>query len=298
MSQPIKRVGLLIKSGEPQIAAILDTLQSVLAANDINIVLPDDDTTTLDSKLAEKCPREKLAGLVDLIIVVGGDGTMLQAAHLAQEKNIPLVGINAGRLGFLADIPGNQLAPRLERILAGRSKEERRHMLTAEISRKEKIVDRGMALNDVVLQKSEGGRMIEFDSFVNDSFVCGHRADGIIVSTPTGSTAYALSGGGPILHPGLSALVLVPICPHTLSDRPIVIDDQSLIELNLTRDAGSSAQLVFDGQRVAEVKAGDKVRIKRSEQFVTLLHPEDHDFFKLLRNKLHWGHHNESDIER
>ncbi|MEE8118587.1 MAG: NAD(+) kinase [Gammaproteobacteria bacterium] len=298
MNQPVKRVGVLIKHGETRIASTLDALVATLVSHKVDILVPDDTDASLPAQSIEKCPREMLADKVDLIIVVGGDGTMLQAAHLTKEKTIPLVGINAGRLGFLADIPGNKLAPMLERILTGHCIEEHRFPLSADILRNGKSVYSDMALNDVVLQKSEGGRMIEFDSFINDSFVCAHRADGIIVSTPTGSTAYALSGGGPILHPGLSALVLVPICPHTLSDRPIVIDNSSCIDLCLTRDAGSPAQLVFDGQRISEVKTGDKVRIRRSEQFVTLLHPDDHDYFKLLRNKLRWGHDKEDNIDR
>ncbi|HEX6928326.1 MAG TPA: hypothetical protein VF267_03680, partial [Gammaproteobacteria bacterium] len=207
-----------------------------------------------------------------------------------------------GRLGFLADIRPEALATSLDAVLDGNYVEEPRALLRAELARGNAGPWSGTALNDVVVQKCDAGRMIEFETHVNGNYVCSHRADGIIISTPTGSTAYALSAGGPILHPVLDALAIVPICPHTLSDRPIVVNGDARIEIRM-RPAGSdtesaAAQVVLDGQDHADLGAGDRVMIARDGEPARLLHPAGHDYFRVLRQKLHWGRDHESGMER
>lgn len=234
----------------------------------------------------------------DAVIVIGGDGTMLHAARMLAPRDVPLVGINAGRLGFLADIPAENLAGSLDALLAGDYVEEPRAILQGEVQRHGNSHWKGTALNDVVVQKCDAGRLIEFETHVDGSYVCRHRADGIIISTPTGSTAYALSAGGPILHPRLDAFAIVPICPHTLSDRPIVVNGDARIDIRMRETESVAAQVVLDGQDHTDLAAGDRVVIRRDGPPARLLHPAGHDYYKLLRQKLHWGRDHDSGLER
>jgi NAD+ kinase len=288
-----KRIGLIGRDRDGDIRAMLADLSDWLGArgcevppalNDLSVR---DEPSRLERAYADEAP--------DLVIVVGGDGTLLNAARLLARHGIPLLGVNVGRLGFLADIPLGRMREGVADVLAGRFTEERRALLAGAVHRQNGACPARLALNDVVMQKSESGRMIEFETHVDGSFVCTHRADGIIVATPTGSTAYALSGGGPILHPALDATALVPICPHTLSDRPIVVSSASKIEIVLTRGHGSPVgQASWDGQDWEPLALGDRVALERAEDAVRLLHPLDHDYYKTLRTKLHWGHGRES----
>ena len=228
---------------------------------------------------------EKIGSKVDLVIVMGGDGTMLSVARSLIDDNVPLVGINRGRFGFLTDLRAEDMLEQLDKILSGDFTEEPRVMLTAQVVRDGQVLHASFALNDVVIKS--GLRLIELEVAIDHKFVHKQRADGLIISTPTGTTAYALSAGGQILHPNLHAISLVPICPHTLSNRPIAVHSDSLIEVTLMQF--DEAQLSFDGQFQVALEVGDKIIVNRAEQTISLLHPSDYSYFEMLRNKLNWG---------
>jgi NAD+ kinase len=228
---------------------------------------------------------ENIGSKVDLAIVMGGDGTMLSVARSLIDNEVPLVGINRGRFGFLTDLRVEDMLIQIDRILAGEFSKEPRVMLTGKVLRNGQVFHADYALNDVVIKSAL--RLIELEVSIDGDFVHKQRSDGLIVSTPTGTTAYALSAGGPILHPNLHAISLVPICPHTLSNRPIAVHSDSLIEITLVQF--DEAQLSFDGQFQVALQVGDKVVVNRSKQTVSLLHPSDYCYFDMLRNKLNWG---------
>jgi len=230
-------------------------------------------------------PLQHIGDKVDLVIVMGGDGTMLSVARSLIDDNVPLVGINRGRFGFLTDLRAEDMLEQLDKILSGDFTEEPRVMLTAKVVRGGQVLHANFALNDVVIKS--GLRLIELEVTINHKFVHKQRADGLIISTPTGTTAYALSAGGQILHPNLHAISLVPICPHTLSNRPIAVHSDSLIEVTLMQF--DEAQLSFDGQFQVALEVGDKIIVNRAEQTVSLLHPSDYCYFGYVRNKLNWG---------
>ncbi|MDP3088586.1 MAG: NAD(+) kinase [Methylotenera sp.] len=233
----------------------------------------------------QTAPLKNIGGEVDLVIVMGGDGTMLSVARSLKDVDVPLVGINRGRFGFLTDLRVEDMLLQIDRILAGEFTKEPRVMLTAQVIRAGQVFYVDYALNDVVIKSAL--RLIELEVTVDEKFVHKQRADGLIISTPTGTTAYALSAGGPILHPNLHAISLVPICPHTLSNRPIAVHSDSQIEVTLMQF--DEAQLSFDGQFQVALEVGDKIIINRAEQTVSLLHPSDYCYFDMLRNKLNWG---------
>ncbi|MBT8144732.1 MAG: NAD(+) kinase [Gammaproteobacteria bacterium] len=227
----------------------------------------------------------ELAQRADLVIAVGGDGTMLYAAQQVAQSDTPLLGINRGRLGFLADISPEEMLRKVDDILSGHYVAENRAMLLAKMPGH----DDEIALNDVVVQREGNARMIDVETYIDDIFVNTHSGGGLIVATPTGSTAYALSGGGPILEPSLDALVLVPICPHTLSDRPIVVDAASRIEIRVRERARSKAVINCDGRPMGVAEPGDTLQVSVSKHRSRLLHPNDYDYFRILRSKLYWG---------
>jgi NAD+ kinase len=224
---------------------------------------------------------------VDVAIVMGGDGTLLNIARALVDRRIPLIGVNQGRLGFLADVSIDTMFSTLDEMLSGQYAAEDRIMLEASVERNEDVLIASYAFNDVVVSKSTMGRLIEFEVYIDNQFVYSQRADGLVVASPTGSTAYALSSGGPILHPTLEAVVMVPICPHTLSARPIAVNSHSEIEINLIH--ASDARVHFDGQLHSDLLIGDRVVIRRADNTVRLLHPEGHNYYDTLRQKLHWG---------
>jgi NAD+ kinase len=223
----------------------------------------------------------------DLAIAVGGDGTLLGVARIAATHSVPLVGVNLGTLGFLTDVPKDELSELITAILDGRYTEEKRLMLDAEVKRDDEIVFEAVALNDVVISRGAMGTMIEFAVAVDGEFIYSLRADGLIVATPTGSTAYALSSGGPILHPTLPAISLVPISPHTLSNRPIAIASTSEVRVKLIR--GTNARVNFDVQSFFDPQSDDVVIIRADPNPLRLLHPEGYSYFGMLRSKLHWN---------
>jgi NAD+ kinase len=232
---------------------------------------------------------EVLARQIDLAIVVGGDGTLLTAGRLLATYDVPIVGVNLGRVGFLVDVSPADMAIQLDEILNGQSREEQRLVLHAEAVREDEIIGSADALNDVVLHVRNEIRMIEFTTWVDGHFVNTQRADGLIITTPTGSTAYALSSGGPILHPALQAIALVPVCPHTLSDRPLVLNSQSQVEIQLCEERDIPARVSFDGHNNIALESGDRIRVHARAEKVRLLHPQGYDYYHILREKLHWG---------
>ena len=226
----------------------------------------------------------------DLAIVVGGDGYMLGAARVLSCYNIGVIGVNRGNLGFLTDLSPNDLLPPLEKILAGESCSEQRFIIEAEVHRHGKLKSSNSAVNEAVLHAGKVASMIEFEVYIDGSFMFSQRSDGLIISTPTGSTAYSMSAGGPIMTPNLNALSLVPMFPHTLTSRPVVVDGQSEIKMILANENYENLQVSCDGHVILAVMPGDEVFIRKSENTLRLIHPLDHDYFNVLRNKLSWGH--------
>ncbi|AOV17336.1 hypothetical protein BJI67_09910 [Acidihalobacter aeolianus] len=282
-----KTIGIIAKQGDVRIEETLRVLTEYLRNKGLRTLLD----ASADGLAADAVifPREELVQRCDLAIVVGGDGTLLNAARSLACHGVPLIGINLGRLGFLADISPEEITQRLDEILAGDYIEEPRALLEADILRNGQVIQRHDALNDVVLHISNDVRMIEFDIRIDGRFVSSQRADGLVICTPTGSTAYALSGGGPILSPSLPAIGLVPVCPHTLTSRPLVVNASACIEISLSAQNSAPAQAAFDGQSCTSVSAEDVIRIRQKDAPLRLLHPSTYDHFHILRAKLHWG---------
>ena len=237
-------------------------------------------------KLSDSFTFTEMANEVDLAIVVGGDGTLLHAARNLVDKEVPVLGINLGRLGFLVDISPSDIGKIMVEVLSGNYKEDHRCLLECQVGDKKPQI----ALNDVVFHKWNVARMIEFETWINGSFLDTQRSDGIIVSTPTGSTAYALSGGGPLLSPELEVMSIVPICPHTLSNRPIVISGGSNVSFSVCgKTKSENVQVTCDGQVSMKINDGDKVKVSLYEKSLRLLHPPQYDHFQIIRAKLGWG---------
>ena len=229
----------------------------------------------------------EFAGNIDLAVVLGGDGTMLGIGRQLAGSNVPLLGINMGRLGYMTDIPIQAVTTTLPKILAGEYEADKRALLDAVVMREGAAINRALALNDVVVNRSGISGMVELAVQVNGSFMYKQRSDGLIVSTPTGSTAYALSAGGPILHPRVAGILLAPIAPHSLSNRPIVLPYDAVISIEVIEGRGVIVN--FDMQSQTNLQNGDKIEVRQSEKFITLLHPRSHSDYKTLREKLHWN---------
>ena len=288
MTRPFKTIGLIAKNTDPKVAAILATLCDYFTQSGITL-LAEPNTKAL---LQDNCDAKEWSNFsqqCDLAVVIGGDGTLLGAARALSNTNTPLLGVHMGRLGFLADITTDVMIERLDEVLAGHYILDERVLLKSTVMRDNRAVHQIHALNDIVVHKWASSRMVELETFIDGAFVSTERSDGLIISTPTGSTAYALSGGGPIVHPSLNAVTLVPICPHTLSHRPIVVSGDSRIEVIITDTNLNAVRVSCDGQSVFEVSNGDKIIIEKSEQRTRLIHPEQHDHFHTLREKLGWG---------
>jgi NAD+ kinase len=289
MTRPFQTVGLIAKYGDPGVADTLTKLVSDLAGRGLEVLLDESAAAYFEESDYPVVHRQQLGQQSDLAIVVGGDGTLLNAARSLAEADVAVLGVNLGRLGFLADVSPAEMHERLDEIFAGRYLEEHRSLLHASVVRGGQAVSESDALNDVVIHKWDIARMIEIDTTIDGRFVNSLRADGLIISTPTGSTAYALSGGGPILDPALAALVLVPICPHTLSNRPIVVSDEVEIEVVVHGEDANKAQITCDGQVNFALVADDQVRIRRKKHSLRLIHPQQHDHFDIMRRKLRWA---------
>jgi NAD+ kinase len=284
-----KRISLITNSGAKEVADTLDTVIEFLQRHKLDIELDECCAKIARSRGLPVAPADQIGVHSDLAIAIGGDGTMLKAAHLVCAHGIPLLGINRGHLGFLADIPADSVEQHLEEILKGNYAEDERFLLYCEVHRHNQLICVRYAFNDIVVQKWDVAKLIELDTFVDGVFVHRQRADGMIVSSPTGSTAYALSGGGPILYPTLDAMVLVPICPHSLTNRPIVIHGNSRVEIIVRDDDVHLARLTCDGDVAMELESGDRVMVEKKNQTIRLIHPADHDHFSILRAKLRWG---------
>lgn len=290
MSTRFSTIAILGREGNPNITPALTRLIHEIQSAGVT-ALVDRALAPLvsDSAGARFHDLDHLSAAADLAVVIGGDGTLLKAVHQLNRRPVPLVGINLGRLGFLTDILPSSLAGDIAAILAGDYQTEQRLMLEANTVRDRQTSACPPALNDIVIQKSDGGHLIEFETRVDGHLVCAHRADGIVIATPTGSTAYALSGSGSILHPALDAMILVPICPHTLGDRPIVISGNSEVEVIIINTRGGHAQVTSDGQPAQPLKEDDRVYVRRAARGVTFIHPPGYDYYHVLRTKLHWG---------
>ena len=236
-------------------------------------------------------PLKSLGERCDLVIVVGGDGSMLGAARALVDYDVPLLGVNRGRLGFLTDVVPEDIETKLGEVFSGQFVKEPRFLLTGQVYRRGKLMGASDALNDVVLHPGKFIRMLEFEIYVDGHFVTSQRSDGIIISSPTGSTAYALSGGGPIMHPALDAIGLVPMNPHTLSSRPMVVTGSSEIRVLVGEHNSTNPQVTFDGQIHVMTHPGDEVLIRKKPQHLTLIHPLSHNFYERCRSKLGWGGH-------
>lgn len=284
-----KRIAIVTKPADSTLRSALDAALAVLGRHGAEVLL--DHLSALDAPTTgpQRASGEELVANRDLVIAIGGDGTLLRAAKLAFPHRVPVLGLNLGRLGFLADISPQQVTQGLDAILTGRYCSEERCVLQCEILRDGAIFATQIALNDVVIQRWSTARLITLNTYVDGRFVHTQRSDGMIISTPTGSTAYALSGGGPILDPTLPAMVLVPICPHTLTNRPLVISNNSCIEIDFASDNAEDSRATADGHPMPILKAGDRIRITRHADAVRLIHPSGHDHFATLRAKLQWG---------
>lgn len=281
-------VALAGRATEPRVGEAIRALVRHLLQQGHAVRAVLDDLPELQATGVTHIAEEQLPQGADLLVAVGGDGTMLHAARLAAAADVPVLGVNRGRLGFLADVGPEHMLERVDDALAGRCQRERRMLLRASLPGHAEPVT-ALALNDVVVAKRETGRMVDVRTWVDGAYVNTHSGDGFIVATSTGSTAYALSCSGPIVHPSLDALAMVPICPHTLSDRPIVVAGSSVIEIELSDRFESRAQVVCDGIVLCDLEPGVRLRIERAEVTATLLHPLGHDYYRILRSKLHWG---------
>lgn len=282
----IKTVGIFSKPGVPQAEQIVPPLVEWLKQRGI-AVRYDEETATYNG-LGDGLPREDVPEGCDLIVVLGGDGTLLSAARAISRREIPLFPVNLGGLGFLTAITVDELYPELLRAFRGEHRIGKRRMLHAEVIRGERSIATYEALNDVVLTKEAIARMIDLDAHVDEQFVCAYKADGLIVSTPTGSTAYSLSAGGPIIFPSVPAICLTPICPHMLTNRPVIVPATSVIRV-VCRGEDESVYLTIDGQIGKSLKTGDTVVCRSSNYALHLIRPPRMMFFDVLRQKLKWG---------
>jgi NAD+ kinase len=288
----IKRIGIVLKPHQPDALNTMCELATWLTERNIALLGgPEIERERIEQKTGcavEQVGSEKLAASVDLVLVLGGDGTMIAAARMMGETEVPVLGVNYGGLGYLAEFRIEELYTALESILAGNYRLDRRVMLDVELQRGDTTETRNRVLNDIVINKSALARIIEIDAFLNQQFVNSFRADGLIVSTPTGSTAYNLSAGGPVIFPSMNAVVITPICPFTLSNRPIVVPDDAVIELCLKTEREDVA-LTLDGQVGFPLQVEDRVIIRKSQTTFNIVQPTNRNYFEVLRDKLRWG---------
>jgi NAD+ kinase len=293
MAPPVRTCALVGRFTDSRVAESAHGLLTHLASRQVTVLVSEtaagaDALATAAAPLL-RVPEEELGRRADLMIAVGGDGTLLYAAGLVARHHVPLLGINRGRLGFLTDVMPQDMLGCVDAALEGRLEADERPLLAACLRQSGGVTAEALALNDVVLQKLATGRMLDFQTRVGGRYVNTHAGDGIVIASATGSTAYALSCGGPIIEPHLDALVMAPICPHTLSDRPIVVSARALIEVELLERHDTRAQVTCDGAILGDIAPGDRLEVKPAGERITLLHPPDHDYFRLLRSKLHWG---------
>lgn len=279
-----KRIGLFIRKDDTVMENVIERVNTFLSSQQLNLVC-NERLSFLPSLRA--IPVEDFSQHCDLTIAIGGDGTLLSASRALAGTNMPIVGVNVGRLGFLADVTLNNLEQQLGEIICGRYRDDNRFLLQASIEKNTK--EPGIAMNDVVIHAHQNLHMIEFETYINGKFLNSQRADGLVVATPTGSTAYAMSAGGPILDVDLDAIVLASVCPHTLSNRPLVVAASNTIEITLSENNITTGMVTCDGRPGQILEPGDSVRIERHQSQIRLLHLENHDHYSILRAKLEWG---------
>jgi NAD+ kinase len=282
-----KTVGILSRPRRAILAEIVPQLLNWLKERGVSTAIDAETACWLNRSELGKT-RHQIAQEADLLLVLGGDGTLLAASREAAPRGIPILPINLGGLGFLTSFTLEELYPALEQALAGRAAMDERVLLLAERTHNGSILTEQLVLNEAVVHKGTLARMIELELYIDGGFVCRYRADGLIVATPTGSTAYSMSAGGPIVHPGVESILITPICPHTLSDRPVVVADTSKIELRMAENS-DSVFLTLDGQTGVPLQAGDRVRITRAAERLKLVHPSTKTYFEILHSKLKWG---------
>ncbi|HJS22304.1 MAG TPA: NAD(+) kinase [Steroidobacteraceae bacterium] len=289
MNPSFKTCALVGRHGDPRVAESMLALARHLKASGRALLVDRSVSLDFGATRVTAVEESSFGKRADLVIAIGGDGTMLYAARLVATSGVPLLGINRGRLGFLTDVSPDDMLERLDDVLAGRFSEDRRTLLEARLRPQQGSEATLTALNDVVVQKWETGRMLDFETWIDGRYVNTHGSDGLIVASATGSTAYALSCGGPIIQPDLSVLVMVPISPHTLSDRPVVIPGGAQVEVRLLERPDTRAQVLCDGAVLGELRPDDRLLVGASKHHITLLHPPGYDYYRLLRSKLHWG---------
>jgi NAD+ kinase len=281
-----KAAAIISRPGRPEVTSIIPGLLSWLQSHGYRVIV-DQETAGYGNGLKGVARAQMAAQPLDLVVVLGGDGTLLSAARVTAEADVPLLGVNLGSLGFLTEVPISALYPMLEAIAQGRAQVESRSLMQCDLLRGENALSSYLVFNDAVVNKTALARLNNYDLYVDKAFVSSYRADGMIVATPTGSTAYSLSAGGPVLMPTVDAFVITPVAPHSLTHRPLVVPDSAEIEIVL-RSEEEVAYLSLDGQPGLDLRDGDRVRCRRSEHNVQLFRTET-DFFQVLRSKLKWG---------
>ena len=284
-----RSIGLIGRLGSGRVVDTMRRLKRFLLARGHTVILEDAVADMLPGHQLQVCPRNRLGEVCDLVIVVGGDGSLLGAARALCQSKVPVLGVNRGGLGFLTDISPDELEERVGDVLDGKYMSESRFLLDVLVCRGEEKLGSISALNEVVLHPGKSARMIEFEMFIDGQFVYSLKSDGMIVATPTGSTAYSLSAGGPIMHPKLDAMVLVPMYPHTLSSRPIVVEGNSEIRVIISINNEIYPQVSCDGQEHIACAPGDTLIIRKKPQSLRLIHPLDHNFYAICRSKLGWS---------
>lgn len=283
-----KTIGIIGRVNTPGVKDTLKTLVNYLIELKQNLILETETADSLSYSDLPKISREQLGKHCDLLIVVGGDGSLLHAAHAVMNDETPVLGINRGSLGFLTDILPSQLQ-KIKEILEGKFILEKRFLLTSLIKLNDTIIGRDDALNEVAIIPDTIPHMIEIEIYIDDRFVYSQNSDGLLVATPTGSTAYALSGGGPILHPQLDAIVLVPMFPHSLNNRPIVVEGNREISIIISPNNVTTPRLSCDGRAYINTPANSVITIQKKSKTLHLIHPLDYNYYEALRSKLHWG---------
>lgn len=285
----LRRCALVTRFADARVAESAGLIARHLASRGLEVLAALEEQARLPGVEARFLAEPELVRDADLFIAIGGDGTLLYAAGLVAERGTPLLGVNRGRLGFLTDVMPEDMLASVDAALAGDCLRDERPLLRAEIQPVTGARVSGLALNDVVLQKSQSGHLIDFETWIDQRFVNSHGGDGLVIASATGSTAYALSCGGPIVDPSLEVVVVTPICPHTLSDRPIVVSARSVIEIRLIDRPDSSAEVACDGRSLGPLNPGDTLTVRTAGARITLLHPVGYDYYRLLRSKLNWG---------
>ncbi|WP_437881394.1 NAD(+) kinase [Pseudomonas sp. LRF_L74] len=287
--EQFRNIGIIGRLGSAHVLDTIRRLKNFLLERQLHVILEDTIAEVLPGHGLQTSSRKILGEVCDLVIVVGGDGSMLGAARALARNKIPVLGINRGNLGFLTDIKPDELEVKVAEVLDGHFLEESRFLLEAEVRRNGEAIGQGDALNDVVLHPGKSTKMIEFEMYIDGHFVCSQKADGLIISTPTGSTAYSLSAGGPIMHPKLDAIVIVPMYPHTLSSRPIVVDGNSELKIVVADDMPIYPLVSCDGQNHFTCSPGDTITVAKKPHKLRLIHPLDHNYYEVCRTKLGWN---------